>query len=469
LEVIYKPATDLRKAVLDATGQLISDAAFGPDPLVTSYQINLGKLEKTVGQAVVYSKTVPAAILNEYNYIVGFTEFNTGFVLFGYKTTTASTYALRTNANLEVLQTALLTTSYNGTPPNVYNTGQLSPNEIRFVLKSQPGQQISEANTLYVMNGDLTVASTELLTSAIFSGGVTLVPNACGDYSMVIFRQINFCTHGACYEQERRQGRFVNGHFVTDASYLMNEFSSLGSGTLTRIWKLRTNDGGLITGNVTQQVYLGQANSNVPIHLKKTLGSATVWEKDITVASVNAVRWLAMSGNELVFLSEKVNAVFAEALSCLETPAPPTGCAAINITAGTNSLSIAGATAPHVLIKVFNPNWTLNFQCLDNCANPLTISNLNAGTYHLQIKLLNAGWGEICYLEQDVTVNSFGAGNGTSVARPDDRLRLSLDRFYPSPTSYLFPSITLVTSSLLKYIRSPLAAATCPTLLVESW
>jgi large repetitive protein len=115
---------------------------------------------------------------------------------------------------------------------------------------------------------------------------------------------------------------------------------------------------------------------------------------------------------------------------------PITGCAAINITPGTNSLTIAGATAPHVLIKVFNPNWTLNFQCLDNCANPLTINNLNAGTYHVQVKLINNGWGEICYLEQDVIVSSFGPGGGTGIARPDDRHRLVLDRFYPSPTSY---------------------------------
>ena len=73
-----------------------------------------------------------------------------------------------------------------------------------------------------------------------------------------------------------------------------------------------------------------------PIHLKKTLGIATVWEKDVTVASVNDMRWLAMSGSELVFLSEKVNAIFVEALSCLEAPTTPTGCAAINITSGRN-------------------------------------------------------------------------------------------------------------------------------------
>ncbi len=431
LEVIYKPTTELRKAVLDGTGQVISDAAFGPEPLVTSYQVNLGKLEKTVGQTLVYSKTVPAAILSQYNQIVGFTEFNNGYVLFGYKTSNASTYALRTNANLEVLQTALLTTSYNGIAPYVNNTGQLSPNEIRFVLKSQPGQQIAEANTLYVMNGDLTIASTEVLTSGIFYGTVSIVPNGCGNYNINIFRQINFCTHGACFGQEFRQGRFENGHFVTDASAVFSTNTSLGSGTIARTWYLRTNDGGQIVGTATQQVYLSQPSNNPPIHLKKTLGTTTVWERDVPTANVSAVRWLALSGSELVFLSEKNNAVFVEALTCLEgtTPPPPVGCDAIAITPGPGQVTIAGATAPHVLIKVFRPNWTVAFECLDNCANPLTITGLTNGTYHVQVKLIDNSWGTICYLERDLAVSSI-------MAADDNRQRLSFERIYPNPSKY---------------------------------
>lgn len=196
-----------------------------------------------------------------------------------------------------------------------------------------------------------------------------------------------------------------------------------------------------LTGNAEVQVTLAQAGQS-PI----TVGSTSFPASEF--ASGNLGKNVAVNlptnlqlGNYT--LQVRVNTSFCEQLPSdnflnqnVTLTASGNPCAAITITPSTNILNIAGATAPHVLIKVFNPNWSLNFQCLDNCANPLTLNNLNAGVYHLQIKLLNASWGENCYLERDVTVNSFGAGNGTSIASSDERQRLSLDRFYPSPTSY---------------------------------
>ncbi|MBK8565469.1 MAG: T9SS type A sorting domain-containing protein [Saprospiraceae bacterium] len=116
--------------------------------------------------------------------------------------------------------------------------------------------------------------------------------------------------------------------------------------------------------------------------------------------------------------------------------APPSGCNAVTITPGPSQVTIAGFSAPHVLIKVFRPNWTVAFECLDNCANPLVVNGLPDGTYHLQIKLIDNGWGTICYLERDVAVNSFGGGNGSSIAKQEDRLSLTFEKVYPNPSAY---------------------------------
>ncbi len=106
-------------------------------------------------------------------------------------------------------------------------------------------------------------------------------------------------------------------------------------------------------------------------------------------------------------------------------------CNAITITPGANKITIAGFSAPHVLIKVFRPNWTVAYECLDGqCANPTVVTGLGTGSHFVEVKLLNASWGEICKKTQTVGVTNL-------VAEQDERMRLSFDKFYPNPTAYL--------------------------------
>ncbi len=106
-------------------------------------------------------------------------------------------------------------------------------------------------------------------------------------------------------------------------------------------------------------------------------------------------------------------------------------CAAVTITPGPSKITIAGFSAPHVLIKVFKPNWTVAYECLDGqCANPTVVTGLGTGNHFVEVKLMNASWGEICKKTQTVGVTSL-------VAEQDERMRLSFDRIYPNPTAYL--------------------------------
>jgi hypothetical protein len=115
----------------------------------------------------------------------------------------------------------------------------------------------------------------------------------------------------------------------------------------------------------------------------------------------------------------------------------PGDCSAITITPGQNKITIAGASVPHVLIKVFKPNWTLAFECLDGaCANPQVVSGLTAGSHFVEIKLLNASWGVICTKTETVSVTNLGGSGGTNLLVPDDRFRLSIDKVFPNPASH---------------------------------
>ncbi len=433
LNIYFGENNSYKVSALDGNGHLLSTLPSGPPTVYPTYRVQAGNLEKLLGTTVVYSLPIPAAISGAYSYILNFTELSGGYVMLGFKTATRDLFAVRTDASLNVQQTALLWVEPGYGVPNISSITPVSSNEFAFMANNyQPGLV---ASNLYVLNSNLQVLSSEAYPLGVLYGSASISQNSCGKF-IVSTAYVNYQHRGSWFGQTIREGHFYNGQFIKEHVYETSEQTSMGDGSRSYSWELSHPDGSTIRGYNSQPIsHLGAPVDNI-VYLVKKQGSTVVWEKYFKVSSAANIRRIALSGNELVFVSVVNNAVFVETLSCLEGPPPPTGCAAINITSATNSLTIAGATAPHVLIKLFNPNWTLAFQCLDNCANPLTINNLNAGAYHLQIKLIDNGWGEICYLEQDVSVSSFGAGGGTGIARSDDRQRLVLDRFYPSPTSY---------------------------------
>ncbi len=73
------------------------------------------------------------------------------------------------------------------------------------------------------------------------------------------------------------------------------------------------------------------------------------------------------------------------------------------------------------------------YECLDNCPNLLVVSGLTAGNHHVQIKLLDANWGEICKRNETVNV----AGNGPSpLVMLNNRQRMAFSNIYPNPSKY---------------------------------
>lgn len=432
LNIYFGENNSYKVSALDGNGHLLSTLPSGPPTVYPTYRVQAGNLEKLLGTTVVYSLPIPAAISGAYSYILNFTELSGGYVMLGFKTATRELFAVRTDASLNVQQTALLWVAPGYGVPNISSITPVSSNEFAFMANNyQPGLV---ASNLYVLNSNLQVLSSEVYPLGVLYGSASISQNSCGKF-IVSTAYVNYQHRGSWFGQTIREGHFHNGQFIKEHVYETSEQTSMGDGSRSYSWEFFHPDGSTIRGYNSQPIsHLGAPVDNI-VYLVKKLGSTVVWEKYFKVSSAANIRRIALSGNELVFVSVVNNAVFVETLSCLEGALPPTGCAAINITTGTNSLTIAGASAPHVLIKVFNPNWTLAFQCLDNCANPLTINNLNAGTYHLQIKLIDNGWGEICYLEQDVNLSSFGSV-GTGIVRQENRTGLALDRFYPSPTSY---------------------------------
>ena len=70
-----------------------------------------------------------------------------------------------------------------------------------------------------------------------------------------------------------------------------------------------------------------------------------------------------------------------------------------------NNITITGLDAPHSIMKLFSPNWSIVYDCFDDCPDPLLISGLtNGATYHLSYNLFDENWQEICEDVVDVVI-----------------------------------------------------------------
>lgn len=79
-------------------------------------------------------------------------------------------------------------------------------------------------------------------------------------------------------------------------------------------------------------------------------------------------------------------------------------CDNISATVSPGSITLTGASAPHVLMKVFRPDWTTALDCLDSCGETETLTDLPAGSYFVEIILMDENWSQICKFEEFVDI-----------------------------------------------------------------
>ncbi|MEM6317398.1 MAG: hypothetical protein AAF960_06990 [Bacteroidota bacterium] len=83
-------------------------------------------------------------------------------------------------------------------------------------------------------------------------------------------------------------------------------------------------------------------------------------------------------------------------------------CESITMQSTGSQLTITGLAAPNAIIKVFDDDWQLFFECDSDCGDVLTFSDLPAGdTYHLDAQLYDENWQLVCgeRLDQQIGVS----------------------------------------------------------------
>ncbi len=88
------------------------------------------------------------------------------------------------------------------------------------------------------------------------------------------------------------------------------------------------------------------------------------------------------------------------------TTNPNPACTDIEISATSNQISITGLTAPNEILKVFNENYDLLYECIGNCTQSIAVVNLATGNYQVNINFYNEDWMPICELIEPISLNA---------------------------------------------------------------
>ena len=79
-------------------------------------------------------------------------------------------------------------------------------------------------------------------------------------------------------------------------------------------------------------------------------------------------------------------------------------CDETSVEAGNNAIIISGlGSSPISQAKIFNPNWSVAFECSGNC-NPMELIPLPEGTYYVQVRLYNSSWETLCQTANYYTI-----------------------------------------------------------------
>ena len=116
--------------------------------------------------------------------------------------------------------------------------------------------------------------------------------------------------------------------------------------------------------------------------------------------------------------------------SCLSN-AP--SCADIMVRATTDEITISGLTAPNEIIKIFDKNYNILFNCFGDCEAPITINDLAEEKYRISINFYDQNWIPICESLITVDLNQ----NGSTISFSDRNSALKKE---PLPDFLLAPN-----------------------------
>ena len=113
---------------------------------------------------------------------------------------------------------------------------------------------------------------------------------------------------------------------------------------------------------------------------------------------------------------------------CEENCPPTNFCEEVTIIIdeNTRSFTIGNLNAPIEIVKVFNQDWQLFYECFADCENEVLLQELSGDRYYIQVDMYEEDWTPICDLDEMVNFSNASESRNTELQAADFTL-------YPNP------------------------------------
>ncbi|MEM6319819.1 MAG: T9SS type A sorting domain-containing protein [Bacteroidota bacterium] len=133
-------------------------------------------------------------------------------------------------------------------------------------------------------------------------------------------------------------------------------------------------------------------------------------------------------GGDVSFVANKSGSSCQDGIQFVkQCPDPISPCQSVRILPLENQLQINTLIAPIEIVKIFNAEYQLVFECFADCEENILMNNLPAGVYHINIDFYDKNWQPICEKRESVELTN------TSSARNRD-FQVTDFEIYPNPT-----------------------------------
>jgi len=100
-------------------------------------------------------------------------------------------------------------------------------------------------------------------------------------------------------------------------------------------------------------------------------------------------------------------------------------CEVATIAIQNGQINIGNLEAPNTIIKVFSENFDLVFECVGDCGNNVTTTDLIAGNYQVNINFFDENWGPLCERIETLNLGSGLTTNETPINIPTTSSRIA--------------------------------------------
>ena len=94
-------------------------------------------------------------------------------------------------------------------------------------------------------------------------------------------------------------------------------------------------------------------------------------------------------------------------------------CPTPNLSSSANTLTIGNLIAPLEIVKVFDADYNILFECNGDCPNEVTVDNLATGRYEVEVQNYTASWQPLCTQREAITVSAANTNNPSPTPAPN--------------------------------------------------